>query len=116
MSLSIGYPNNECWAEWFCLDEECDGASVPFATWMQEYPVSREVREHFATVGLPYNELLEARLKASDYTRVGGHIWGGGFWGQAEGKKFWTGYDGQSMEYWKQPTATDTAHSQEEKR
>jgi hypothetical protein len=46
------------------------------------------------------NQLLANRLLDSGYTKVGGHIWGGGFWGEAKGKKAWTGHNGEVMEYW----------------
>jgi len=106
MSLNIMYPNDECVAFWYCLDG-CDG-ELSFSDWLDKYPVSQEVREHFSTVGMPYSEMLEADLLAAGYQKVGGHIWGGGFWGRPEGKKYWTGYKGQSMEYWLPPVEAAT--------
>lgn len=103
MSLSIGYPNDKCVAFWYCLDaNNCpeEFEQVSFADWISSYPVSDEIREHFETVGLDYSDLQAQELEVAGLKRVGGHIWGGGFWGKAEGKKAWTGYKGQSMEYW----------------
>lgn len=109
MSLNIAYPNDECIAFWYCLDDNCDAEfeQLSFTDWLAQYPVSDAIRKHFASVGIPFSELKEWELRAAGYTKVGGHIWGGGFWGEATGEKHWTGYKGQCMEYWLPPTEID---------
>ena len=103
MSLNIAYPNDECVSFWYCLENECDAPrfeQISFQEWLESFPVSEEIRKHFATVGTPASESIAQGLLSEGYKLVGGHTWGGGFWGEAKGKKAWTGHKGQSMEYW----------------
>lgn len=102
MSLNISYPNDKCIAFWYCLNENCseDFEQVSFEAWMNNSPVSPEIREHFETVGIAFSDLQAQELETAGLKRVGGHIWGGGFWGEARGSKFWTGHKGETMEYW----------------
>lgn len=102
MSLHIMSVNDEETAFWFCLkgtvSQECDG-EVGFAEWYDRLP-GGVVKKHFNVVGIPPSVRLAEELTEDGYTKVGGHIWGGGTWGVLEGRKAWTGYKGQTLEYW----------------
>lgn len=107
MSLNISYANDDCHAFWYCLDEECQNDNydagfeqVAFADWYQTLK-NKTLKRHFQTVGKSQSELTAEALIAEGYKKVGGHNWGGSVtWGLLEGKKAWTGYKGQTLEYW----------------
>ena len=102
MMLDIMYPRDECVAGWYCMTPACDG-NVPCEDWLATGQISDRVRDHFEALLLPASELQTQWLLDAGWTRVGGYIWGGGFWGVADGLAFHTGWRGEVEEYWAPP-------------
>ena len=100
MATHIPYGNDKPVATWQCLDRDCESKPVDFEDWLSDFPVSEAIRNHFGWVGLSAPEIAEIELRQAGFEKIGGHTWGGGWWGKLDGLKAWTGYKGECLEYW----------------